>query len=134
GSSINGIPIINNQTFSQTARVKQDQTALVGGLTDREATNILASLPGFGEIPGLAYALQNRNNTRQETEMLILVTPSRLREAARVASSIYAGPNPGAGTSGPAPATTVPQPSPQPTPQPVTPPLNPPNPPPQPPQ
>jgi len=130
GSAINGIPIINNQTLSQTVRLKQDQTALVGGLTDREATNILSSLPGFGEVPGLAYALQNRNNTRQETELLILVTPRRLRVPPRIASSIYAGPNPGAGTSGPAPAITVPQPAPQPT----TPQSNPPNPPPQPPQ
>jgi len=134
GSAFNGIPIINNQTLSQTVRLKQDQTALVGGLTDREATNVLSSLPGLGEIPGLAYALQNRNNTRQETELLILVTPRRLRVPSRIASSIYAGPNPGAGTSGPAPATTVPQPSPQPTPQPTTPQSNPPNPPPQPPQ
>jgi len=129
GSAINGIPIINNQTLSQTVRLKQDQTTLVGGLTDREATNVLSSLPGLGEIPGLAYTLQNRNKTAQDTELLILVTPRRLRVPPRVASSIYAGPNPGAGTSGPAPATTVPQPAPQPTPQ-----STPPNPPPQPPQ
>src|SRR5262249_5998501 len=141
GSAINGIPVINNQQFSQTARLKQDQTALIGGLTDREATNILASLPGFGEIPGLEYTLQNRNNTRIETELLILVTPRRLRVPPRIASSIYAGPNPGAGTSTPAPATTVPQPTPQPQPSPhpvqpaqPTPQSNPPSPPPQPPQ
>jgi len=134
GSAINGIPIINNQTLSQTVRLKQDQTALVGGLTDREATNILSSLPGFGEIPGLGYALQNRNKTAQETELLILVTPRRLRVPPRIANAIYAGPNPGAGTGGSAPATTAPQPTPQPAPQPITPPSNPPNPPPQPPQ
>src|SRR5262249_7019368 len=36
GSAINGIPVINNQTLSQTVRLKQDQASLVGGLTDKE--------------------------------------------------------------------------------------------------
>jgi hypothetical protein len=113
GTAINGIPIINNQTLSQTVRLKQDQTTLVGGMTDREATRALASLPGLGEVPGLGYALQNRNNTGQETEFLILVTPRRLRVPLRISSSIYAGPSPGAGASGPSPAAPTPQPEPQ---------------------
>lgn len=129
GSAINGIPVINNQTLSQTVRLKENETALVGGLTDREVTNVLSSLPGLGEIPGLAYTAQDRNNTRQETEFLILVTPRRLRIPPRVSSSIYAGPNPGAGASGPVsvpvqqepqPQQPPPQPQPQPQPQPPT--------------
>jgi len=129
GSAINGIPVINNQTLSQTVRLKQDETSLVGGLTDREATRVLNSLPGLGEVPAIAYTVQNRNNTAQETEFLILVTPRKLRIPSRISSSIYAGPSPGAGASTPAPFTPgqqpppttqppAPQPQPQPQPQP----------------
>jgi type II secretory pathway component GspD/PulD (secretin) len=123
GSAINGIPVINNQTLSQTVRLKQDQTSLIGGLTNREATNILDSLPGLGEIPGLGYAVQNQNNTSAETEFLILVTPRKLRIPPRKSASIYAGPTPGAGANAqaqPAPAQPAPEPEP-----PLPPPENP---------
>src|SRR5258708_9538283 len=117
GSALNGIPVINNQTLNQTIRLKQDETTLVGGLTDREAAKSLASLPGLGEAPGLVYAAQNRNNTSQDTEVLILITPRKLRIPPRLSKSIYAGPNPGAGTSGPGLAPQQPQQVPQPQPQ-----------------
>jgi len=117
GSALNGIPVINNQTLNQTIRLKQDETTLVGGLTDREAAKSLASLPGLGEVPGLGYAVQNRNNTSQDTEVLILITPRKLRIPPRLSKSIYAGPNPGAGTSGPGLAPQQPQQVPQPQPQ-----------------
>lgn len=118
GSAFNGIPVINNQTVSQTVRLKEDETTLVSGLTDNEATKALSSLPGLGEVPGLAYSLQNRDNTAQNTEFLILVTPRRLRIPARVSASIYAGPNPGAGssTSVPVPIPAPQEPAPQPQP------------------
>jgi tetratricopeptide (TPR) repeat protein len=134
GSAINGIPIINNQTLSQTVRLKQDQTSLVGGITDRQGTNILDSLPGLGEIPGPGYVVQNRNNTSAETEFLILVTPRKLRIPSRRSTSIYAGPTPAAGANTPAPAQQTPEPEPQPpppTPQPQPNPPDNPNPPPQ---
>jgi hypothetical protein len=117
GSALNGIPVINNQTLNQTIRLKQDETSLVGALTDREAAKSLASLPGLGEVPGLGYALQNRNNTSQDTEVLILITPRKLRIPPRISGSFYAGPNPGAGASGPSPIPQQPQPVPQPQPQ-----------------
>jgi len=129
GSALNGIPVINNQTLNQTVRLRQDETSLVGALTDREAAKSLASLPGLGEVPGLGYALQNRNNTSQDTEVLILITPRKLRIPPRISGSFYAGPNPGAGTSSPGPAPQQPQPAPSPQPPPETPPQPAPNPP-----
>jgi hypothetical protein len=122
GSALNGIPVINNQTLSQTIRLRQDETTLVAGLTDHQAAKTLASLPGLGEVPGLGYAVQNRNNTSQDTELLILITPRKLRIPARTSGSIYAGPNPGAGTSTPGPVPQQPVPQQQPQQQPETPP------------
>lgn len=112
GTAINGIPVINNQTLTQTVRLKQDETSLVGGLTDVQASKVLNTLPGLGEIPGLNYALQNRNNTMTDTQFLILVTPRKLRIPRRISASIYAGPSPGAGASSSVP-TQVPVPAPE---------------------
>ncbi|OLE58045.1 MAG: hypothetical protein AUG13_00995 [Chloroflexi bacterium 13_1_20CM_2_59_7] len=79
GSSVNGIPIISNRTLTQTVRVKEDEPTLLGGLTDTEETRAITGLPGFAEIPGAGYAFGQRNNSRQDTELLILITPRRLR-------------------------------------------------------
>jgi hypothetical protein len=72
GSSVNGIPVLSNRTLTQTVRVKEDETSLIGGLTDAEETRSIAGLPGFAEMPGAGYAFGARNNSFQDTELLIL--------------------------------------------------------------
>jgi hypothetical protein len=79
GSSVNGIPIISNRTLTQTVRVKEDEPTLIGGITDTEETRAITGLPGFAEIPGVGYAFGQRNNSLQDTGLLIVVTPRRLR-------------------------------------------------------
>jgi Flp pilus assembly secretin CpaC len=91
GSSVNGIPIISNRTLTQTVRVKEDEPTLIGGLTDTEETRAIAGLPGFAEIPGAGYAFGAKNNSLRDTELLILVTPRRLRLADHLTRTIFAG-------------------------------------------
>jgi type II secretory pathway component GspD/PulD (secretin) len=92
GSAINGIPILTNRTLSQTVRVKEGEPTLIGGLLDNEETRTLVGLPGFANLPGgFGYLFGQRKNTSQDTEMLILITPHKLRLVDRVARSIYAG-------------------------------------------
>jgi type II secretory pathway component GspD/PulD (secretin) len=91
GANVNGIPIISNRTLTQTVRVKDDETSIIGGLLDNEETRSLVGLPGFANIPGLGYAFGTKNNTSNNTELLILVTPRRLRDPVRTTHNIYAG-------------------------------------------
>jgi Flp pilus assembly secretin CpaC len=91
GTSLNGIPIISNRTLSQTIRVKEDETTLLGGLLDKEETRAITGLPGFANIPLAGYAFGTRNNSLRDTEFLILVTPRRLRSPVRKSPSIFAG-------------------------------------------
>jgi len=91
GTSLNGIPIISNRTLSQTIRLKEDETSLIGGLLDDEETRAITGLPGFANLPGLGYAFSNHNNTHNETEFLIAVTPRRLRSPVRQGGTIFAG-------------------------------------------
>jgi tetratricopeptide (TPR) repeat protein len=137
GSSLNGIPIISNRTLSQTVRLKEDETTLIGGLLDKEETRSITGLPGFANVPLAGYAFGNRNNSLQDTEFLILVTPRKLRSVLRKSPTIYAGrgdpsarapigagvppsemPNPNNTTPPPPAPTTTPPPRPQPQPQP----------------
>ncbi len=91
GSSVNGIPIISNRTLTQTVRVKEDEPTLIGGLTDTEETRSITGLPGFAEIPIAGYAFGGRKNSFQDTELLILVTPRKLRLADHLTRTIFAG-------------------------------------------
>jgi Flp pilus assembly secretin CpaC len=118
GASVNGIPVISNRTLTQTIRVKDDETSIIGGLLDNEETRSLTGLPGFANLPGLGYAFGGRNNSLKNTEFLILITPRRLRDPIRNARSIFAGrgePGPTRGfTRGNAPPQVPEQPQPQP--------------------
>ena len=100
GANINGIPVISNRTLTQTVRVKDDETTLIGGLLDNEETRSLVGLPGFANLPGLGYAFGKRSNSLKNTELLILVTPRRLRDPIRNARTIYAGRGEPAGSRG----------------------------------
>jgi len=92
GPSINGIPIITNRTLSQTVRIREDEPTIIGGLLDNEETRTLTGLPGFANLPGAAgYFFGQRNTTAQDTEMVILITPHKLRLQDRVSRSIYVG-------------------------------------------
>jgi general secretion pathway protein D len=104
GSNVNGIPIISNRTLMQTVRVKEDQPSLIGGITDTEETRAITGLPGFADIPGLQYAFGMKNNSLQDTELLILVTPRKLRMTDHLTRTILAGRGDSIGRGGAAPA------------------------------
>jgi hypothetical protein len=105
GNSINGIPVITNRTVSQTVRLRENETSLIAGLLDREETNSLSGIPGFAQIPGLSYAFGVKNKSTTDNELLILVTPRRMKDRIRDARAKYIGRG-ATGTSGGAPIST----------------------------
>lgn len=91
GTNINGIPIITNRTLSQTVRLREDEPTIISGLLDNEETKTITGVPGLATLPTIGYAFGQRNNTAQDTEMLILVTPRRMRLRDRISRTVYAG-------------------------------------------
>ena len=143
GSSVNGIPVISSRTLTQVVRLKEDETSVLTGLLDLEETRTITGLPGFAQIPGAGYAFGVHTNSFTNSELLILITPRRVRLPFRESHDIYAGRGDasGRGSSGgnvplaptPEPTPPTPEPAPQPTgelpaPQPVQPPVPVPNP------
>ena len=112
GSAINGIPILTNRTISQTVRIKEGEPTVIAGLLDNQETRTLTGLPGFANLPGgVGYLFGQRNATAQDTEMLIVITPHKLRLKDRVSRSIYAGRDKNIGP-GSTPVLAPPQPQP----------------------
>ncbi|HKV63543.1 MAG TPA: FG-GAP-like repeat-containing protein [Candidatus Acidoferrum sp.] len=110
GSSVNGIPVLSNRTLTQTVRVKEDEPTLIGGLTDTEETRSITGLPGFAEIPAAGYLFGGRKNSLQDTELLIVVTPRRVRTADHLTKAIFAGRGDPGGRGGASPGGLQPQP------------------------
>ncbi|MGD0964743.1 MAG: FG-GAP-like repeat-containing protein [Candidatus Acidiferrales bacterium] len=91
GQSFNSIPVISNDTISQTVRVKQNETAVLAGILQRQRSTALDGTPGIAAIPEIGMFEGDQNVTNEETELLIFVTPRVVRYAPRTDHVIYAG-------------------------------------------
>src|SRR5262249_15870903 len=81
GNILNGIPVISNEMLNEIVRLKEDESAIFGVLKSMESIGSIIGWPRLVEIPGAGYAFGMRNNSAQGIELLILVTPHRLRSA-----------------------------------------------------
>jgi hypothetical protein len=91
GQSINAIPVITNESVDQTVRLKQNETALLAGFLQSQVTDAIVGTPGIAGVPVVGLVDQNQNAQKQESELLILVTPRMVRLAPRKDHFIYAG-------------------------------------------
>jgi len=91
GSSFNGIPVISNRSVSQTVRVREDEPSILTGLLNMQETKGIVGIPGLATLPGIGYAFGTRSKTVDDTELLVILTPRRMRMPQRIDKTIYAG-------------------------------------------
>jgi hypothetical protein len=131
--SFNSIPVIQSETLNQTVRLKPNETGALAGFMESKVSNAITGAPGIAGLPGIGWLGQNQIVQKQDSELLILVTPRLVRLAPRQDHAIYAGHGSLEGSSAaanpglfptPQPQPPPPQapPAPQPTPQPAPPP------------
>jgi tetratricopeptide (TPR) repeat protein len=93
GVTFNGIPVISNRTLQQTVRLHENESTVLAGILQQQETRTITGLPGFAHAAG--HLAGRRDTQRQDTELLIVITPRQLRLAPRSDRSIYAGPGSG---------------------------------------
>jgi Flp pilus assembly secretin CpaC len=91
GSVANGIPIISNRTIEQTVRLRENETSVLSGIMQSSDMRGLAGWPFATSVPGLSDLLGNRTLSKQDSELLIILTPRALRLPPRSQPTIYAG-------------------------------------------
>lgn len=91
GQSFNTIPVISNESLSQTVRVRQDQTTTIGGFLQQQRSNTTTGTPGLSSLSGLGLIDRDQNSQNTDTDLLILVTPRMVRLSPRRDERIYAG-------------------------------------------
>ncbi len=92
GESFNGLPVISNRTLEETVRLKEGETTVVAGIVQRDETLSLRGTPGLSQylLPG--PATRKRDKEARETELLIFITPRRLRLTPRADRTLVAAP------------------------------------------
>src|SRR5437762_67557 len=72
-------PVITNRQVQHEIRLAEGETNILGGIiTDTENTS-LSGIPGLKNIPFLRYLFAQETKTREQTEIVIMLTPHILR-------------------------------------------------------
>jgi pilus assembly protein CpaC len=73
------IPALSTRRVQTEIELESGQSFVIGGLLDNRLTETLNKIPGLANIPLLGKLFQSRNVTRNNTELLVLVTPELVR-------------------------------------------------------
>jgi pilus assembly protein CpaC len=74
-NSVDGIFGIDTRTTTTTVDLREGQVLAIAGLLQEQQRGENNRIPFFGDIPVLNFVTANRTTSRDETELLILVTP-----------------------------------------------------------
>jgi type II secretory pathway component GspD/PulD (secretin) len=75
GDSSNGVPVISNQEYDGSIRLKDGEPAVIAGQITSSDVRSMSGIPGLGGLPGLNQALVNNTLTTENDELLIVITP-----------------------------------------------------------
>src|SRR5499427_2150975 len=133
-------PVLTNRQVQHEIRLVEGETNILGGLITENESTSLNGLPGLKNIPILKYFFAQERKSRDQTEIIIMLTPHILRmpniqevnmrglntgsetiPRLRSVASLGTGAQPPAGTrsSAAAPNAVTPVPAPAPTPAPA---------------
>lgn len=77
GLTIQGftIPAITSRKVRTEVELNPGQSFAISGLLEKQLTNTFNKIPVLGDIPLVGKLFQSRNFTRENTELLVIVTP-----------------------------------------------------------
>jgi pilus assembly protein CpaC len=81
GLNIQGfqIPALTVRRVNTEVELEAGQSFAIGGLLDNRMTETLSKMPFLGDVPLLGKLFQSKAASRQNTELLVIVTPELVR-------------------------------------------------------
>jgi pilus assembly protein CpaC len=73
------IPALSTRRVSTEIELEDGQTFAIGGLLDNRDTETFNRIPGIGDIPFFGKLFRSRQLTRNNSELLVMVTPEVVR-------------------------------------------------------
>ena len=74
-ATVNGIPGLNRRSVDTTVDLREGQWLAIAGLIQEEQGGNRSGLPYLGTLPRLGGLFGRHNTTRNETELIVLVSP-----------------------------------------------------------
>jgi general secretion pathway protein D len=93
GDSSNGVPVISNREYQGSIRLRDGEPAVVAGEISSDDQRSMNGIPGLGFIPGLNQAMVNNSVTKEDDELLILITPHVVANRGRMTDEIWVSEN-----------------------------------------
>jgi general secretion pathway protein D len=89
GASTNGVPVIGNREYTGSINVRNDQPAVVAGYITSTEQRSLSGIPGVGQVPVLNRAAAANTTEKDDSEMLVIITPHIVSMAETQSSEIW---------------------------------------------
>ena len=74
-ATVGGIPGLNSRSVDTTVDLREGQWLAIAGLIQVEQGGQRTRLPFLGDLPGVGGLFANENTARNETELIVLVSP-----------------------------------------------------------
>lgn len=78
------MPGLTTRTARTVVNIPSGMTMAIGGLMNSEDSKDITKVPLLGDIPLIGELFKYHNNSRQKTEIMILITPRVVNESTRV--------------------------------------------------
>ncbi len=75
GGTVLGGDVFDTDNFRTEATAKTDQTLLLGGIIQKQYSNVVRKFPVLGDIPGLGWAFKKKDKNMQEVELMVFLRP-----------------------------------------------------------
>jgi pilus assembly protein CpaC len=72
------IPALSTRRTETEIELGNNQTFAIAGLLNNQATQSLQKVPGIGDIPSLGLLFQSKSAQKQQTELVVMITPEIL--------------------------------------------------------
>jgi pilus assembly protein CpaC len=81
GLSVSGfnVPALTTRKLNTQVELNEGQSFAIGGLLDNRTTDIFEKVPFIGDIPILGKLFQSKSVSKQNTELIVIVTPELVR-------------------------------------------------------
>jgi len=89
GQSSNGVPVISNEEYKGSIRLRDGEPAVVAGEITTNDELSMAGIPGLAAIPGLNQAVTDNTRMKEDDELLIMITPHVVSNRNRVTDEIW---------------------------------------------
>jgi len=74
------VPAISTRRTETEVELQDGQTFAIAGLLNNTVTSQLQKIPGIGDIPILGYLFKSKAAQKEQTELVVMITPQILRK------------------------------------------------------